>query len=148
MRVLSPILTAVLVACGTGSASAQPAADPPGSTVTVGSLLAQDYAISGVVSTPSGGAGLFMLRGARLYFCFVTETRRRSLLDTASRSTSPPVLAWYRPTPASPNVKAEYNYMRFGQLTEQITTAGNLVASPAVVKLDLQTAILGINYRF
>lgn len=46
------------------------------------------------------------------------------------------------------SVKAEYNYMRFGQLTEQPTTAGNLTASSAVVKLDLQTAILGINYRF
>jgi outer membrane immunogenic protein len=46
------------------------------------------------------------------------------------------------------SVKAEYNYMRFGQITEAPTTTGNLAASPAVVKLDVQTAVVGINYRF
>jgi outer membrane immunogenic protein len=46
------------------------------------------------------------------------------------------------------SVKAEYNYMGFGSVTEQPITAGNLTASPAVVKLDLQTAVVGINYRF
>jgi outer membrane immunogenic protein len=46
------------------------------------------------------------------------------------------------------SVKAEYNYMGFGQINEQPTTTGNLAASPALVKLNLQTAILGINYRF
>jgi len=28
------------------------------------------------------------------------------------------------------------------------TTVGNLTASPAVVKLDVQTAVVGINYKF
>jgi hypothetical protein len=28
------------------------------------------------------------------------------------------------------------------------TTAGNLTASSAVVKLDVQTAVVGINYKF
>jgi outer membrane immunogenic protein len=46
------------------------------------------------------------------------------------------------------SVKAEYNFMRFGNVTEQPTTAGNLAASPAVVNLDVQTAVAGINYRF
>jgi outer membrane immunogenic protein len=46
------------------------------------------------------------------------------------------------------SVKAEYNYMRFGEITEAPTTVGNLAASPAVVKLDVQTAVVGINYRF
>lgn len=46
------------------------------------------------------------------------------------------------------SVKAEYNFMRFGNVTEQPTTVGNLAASPAVVNLDVQTAVVGINYRF
>jgi hypothetical protein len=46
------------------------------------------------------------------------------------------------------SVKAKYNYIGFDQVTEYPTTTGNLAASPAVVKLNLQTAILGINYRF
>jgi outer membrane immunogenic protein len=46
------------------------------------------------------------------------------------------------------SVKGEYNYMRFGQLSEALATVGNLAATPAVVKLDTQTAVLGINYRF
>jgi outer membrane immunogenic protein len=46
------------------------------------------------------------------------------------------------------SVKAEYNFMRFGNVTEQPTTVGNLAASPAVVDLDVQTAVVGINYRF
>jgi len=46
------------------------------------------------------------------------------------------------------SVKAEYNYMGFGEITEQPTTTGNLAATPAAVKLNLQTAVVGINYRF
>jgi len=46
------------------------------------------------------------------------------------------------------SIKAEYNFMRFGNVTEQPTTVGNLAASPAVVNLDVQTAVVGINYRF
>ena len=42
----------------------------------------------------------------------------------------------------------EYNYMGFGSITEVPTTTGNLAASPAAVKLDLQTAVIGINYKF
>ena len=46
------------------------------------------------------------------------------------------------------SIKAEYNFMRFGNVTEQPTTVGNLAASLAVVNLDVQTAVVGINYRF
>jgi outer membrane immunogenic protein len=46
------------------------------------------------------------------------------------------------------SVKAEYNYMRFGSITEQPTTTGNLAASSASVKLDIQTATIGVNYHF
>jgi outer membrane immunogenic protein len=46
------------------------------------------------------------------------------------------------------SAKAEYNYMGFGEITEQPTTVGNLAAGQAAVKLDLQTAVVGINYRF
>ena len=46
------------------------------------------------------------------------------------------------------SVKAEYNYMRFGSITEQPTTTGNLAASSASVKLDIQTATVGVNYHF
>jgi hypothetical protein len=49
--------------------------------------------------------------------------------------------------PASPRAPP-VDRLRFGQLTEAVTTMGNLAATPAVVKLDMQTAVLGINYRF
>ena len=50
--------------------------------VTVSSLLAQDYAIAGTSATPSGGAGLFLRKGAKLYFCFVSETRQSATVST------------------------------------------------------------------
>lgn len=46
------------------------------------------------------------------------------------------------------SVKAEYDYMGFGSITEQPTTTGNLMATPAAVKLDIQTATVGVNYHF
>ena len=46
------------------------------------------------------------------------------------------------------SVKAEYNYMGFGSINEQPLTTGNLAASPATVKLDIQTATVGVNYHF
>jgi outer membrane immunogenic protein len=45
-------------------------------------------------------------------------------------------------------VKAEYSYLGFRQITELPTTTGNLAVSPAVVKLDIQTALLGLNFHF
>jgi outer membrane immunogenic protein len=46
------------------------------------------------------------------------------------------------------SVKGEYNYMGFSALTETPVTTGNLSAAPASVKLNIQTAIVGVNYRF
>jgi outer membrane immunogenic protein len=47
------------------------------------------------------------------------------------------------------SVKAEYDYMGFGAINEVITnTTGSLTASPATVKLNVQTAVVGINYKF
>lgn len=50
--------------------------------ITVGSLLAQDYAIAGTSATAGGGAGLFLRKGAKLYFCFVAETRESATVST------------------------------------------------------------------
>jgi outer membrane immunogenic protein len=46
------------------------------------------------------------------------------------------------------SVRAEYDYMRFGQINEVLTTTGGLGVTPAVVKLDMQVVLLGLNYRF
>ena len=50
--------------------------------VTVSSLLAQDYAIAGAAAPGNGGAALFLRKGARLYFCFVSETRQSATVST------------------------------------------------------------------
>jgi outer membrane immunogenic protein len=46
------------------------------------------------------------------------------------------------------SVKLEYDFLRFGQINELPTTTGGLGASPALVKLDIQMALFGLNYRF
>ena len=46
------------------------------------------------------------------------------------------------------SVRAEYNYMGFGAITELPVTTGNLVATPANVKLNIQTGTVGVNYHF
>ena len=50
--------------------------------VTVSSLLAQDYAIAGTVSVPSGGGGLYLRKAAKLYFCFLSETPKSATVST------------------------------------------------------------------
>ena len=49
--------------------------------ITVSSLLAQDYAIAGTVSVPSGG-GLYLRKAAKLYFCFLSETPKSATVST------------------------------------------------------------------
>jgi hypothetical protein len=68
----------VLLAFGAAPALAQTAAEK----VTVSSLLAQDYAIAGSSVPPGGGAALFLRKGAKLYFCFVSETRQSATVAT------------------------------------------------------------------
>lgn len=46
------------------------------------------------------------------------------------------------------SVKLEYNYLGFGPINELPTTAGGLGVTPAVVKLEIQTVLLGLNFRF
>lgn len=46
------------------------------------------------------------------------------------------------------SAKLEYNYMWFGTITEQLTTGGGLVATPANVKLETQIIKAGVNYKF
>jgi outer membrane immunogenic protein len=47
------------------------------------------------------------------------------------------------------SVKAEYDYMGFGSQNEgNFTTTGGLTVTPASVKLNVQTATVGINYKF
>ncbi len=46
------------------------------------------------------------------------------------------------------SAKLEYNYLKFGSITEQPDTAGGLAATPASVKLDTHLIKLGVNYRF
>jgi outer membrane immunogenic protein len=46
------------------------------------------------------------------------------------------------------SVKAEYDYLRFGGIDEVPTTTGGLGVTPALVKLDMQMVLLGLNYRF
>ena len=67
----------LLLAFGAAPALAQTA-----EKVTVSSLLAQDFAIAGTSAPPSGGAGLFLRKGAKLYFCFVSESRQSATVAT------------------------------------------------------------------
>lgn len=62
-------------------ALAQSATPAPGK-ITVTSLLAQDYTIAGTLSVPSGGAGLFMRKASKLYFCFLSETPTSETVST------------------------------------------------------------------
>jgi hypothetical protein len=81
MKIRFSICLPWLLICGVTPALAQ-TASPPAETITVSSLLAQDYAIAGTLSVPTGGAGLFMRKGAKLYFCFLTETRQSATVST------------------------------------------------------------------
>ena len=55
---------------------------PAPDKITATSLLAQDYVIAGTLSVPSGGAGLFMRKDSKLYFCFLTETPQSATVST------------------------------------------------------------------
>lgn len=79
MKIATSIGLAGVLAFGSSTALAQTA---PVEKITVSSLLAQDYAIAGTTAVPSGGAALFLRKGAKLYFCFVTETRQSATVST------------------------------------------------------------------
>jgi outer membrane immunogenic protein len=46
------------------------------------------------------------------------------------------------------SVKLEYDFLRFGGINEQPATTGNLGVTPAIIKLDMQKLMVGLNYRF
>ena len=47
------------------------------------------------------------------------------------------------------SVKAEYDYMGFAAMNEgNFVTTGGLTVTPATVKLNVQTATFGVNYKF
>lgn len=46
------------------------------------------------------------------------------------------------------SLKLEYDYLQFSQINETPTTTGGLGVTPAVVKLDMQMVLLGLNFRF
>jgi hypothetical protein len=64
------------------SAAIPAAAQTSSGKVTVSSLLAQDYQIAGSVGVPSGGAGLFLRKDRKLYFCYLTETPKSATVTT------------------------------------------------------------------
>jgi hypothetical protein len=59
-------LTVLALAATPTPASAQ--------TMTVQSLMSDGYTVAGVTQPPGGGAGVFLLKGNTLVFCFVAET--------------------------------------------------------------------------
>jgi hypothetical protein len=50
-------------------------------TVTVDSLLKQEYDIAGVIPS-SAGPGMFLRKGDKMYFCVVAETERSPAVAT------------------------------------------------------------------
>ena len=65
MRNIAPLATLALVATQT-AVSAQ--------TMSVQSLMDAGYTVAGILSPPTGGAGVFLQKGNALVFCFVAET--------------------------------------------------------------------------
>ena len=45
------------------------------------------------------------------------------------------------------SIKAEYNYLQFGNVTETLTTTGGLLALPSIAKLSTHIVKLGVNFR-
>jgi hypothetical protein len=80
MKGAHSIFVAATLACCANPIFAQPAASAEKDTV--GSLLAQDYAIAGAISTTSGAPGLFLRKGTRLYLCFIAETPQSATVAT------------------------------------------------------------------
>ncbi len=51
-------------------------------SVTVQSLLGQQFAIVGAATSPAGGALVFLQRQQQLYLCFITETPQSVAVTT------------------------------------------------------------------
>jgi hypothetical protein len=51
-------------------------------TMSVQSLMSEGYTLAGIVSSPAGGASIFLQKGNALVFCYVTETPTSPTLAT------------------------------------------------------------------
>lgn len=76
---LAAFAALIALASGSGVAVAQ---STSAERITVGQLLKQNFTLVGSFSPRSGGAGVFLQNGVRLYFCFVSETPTSSTLTT------------------------------------------------------------------
>ena len=66
--------SAAVLALGTGAAMAQ-------QPVTVKSLLAQEFAVVGTITSPAG-PGVFLQKKDKLFFCVVAETPNSTAVAT------------------------------------------------------------------
>jgi len=80
MKTVSIGIAALVLLGTTNQTTAQ--TPTPAERITVNSLLNQGYDLAGTISTASGGPGLFLRKGARLYFCFVSETPQSATVTT------------------------------------------------------------------
>jgi hypothetical protein len=75
MRFANIVVLLVIVAALVQTAMAE-------ESVTVQSLLAQQFAIVGAATSPAGGALVFLQRQQQLYLCFITETPQSVAVTT------------------------------------------------------------------
>jgi hypothetical protein len=65
VRNVAPLAALALAATQTAT-SAQ--------TMTAQSLMDSGYTVAGIISSPTGGAGIFLQKGNALVYCFAAET--------------------------------------------------------------------------
>lgn len=70
------------IAAGLGMMVALTGAATAEETVTVQSLLKQEFAVVGVNTPAAGGAGLFLQKKDQLFMCFVSETPQSPAVTT------------------------------------------------------------------
>lgn len=73
MRLVTLLAAAVLFVGGASAASAQ--------TVSVQSLLSQDFVVVGTIPSQAG-PGLFLQKKDKMFFCVVAETKTSENVDT------------------------------------------------------------------
>jgi len=73
-RSFGPLVVLLFVA----TQSAASAAD----TMTVQSLMSSGYTVAGIISSPAGGASIFLQKGTTLVFCYTTEHTGSAALET------------------------------------------------------------------
>jgi hypothetical protein len=71
-----------LVLLGTTHQTTAQTTPAPAERVTVSSLINQGYDLVSTIAPASGGSGLFLRKGTRLYFCFVSETPQSATVMT------------------------------------------------------------------